>query len=428
MKKVLIISPYYSNFRGIAAVRINGLAKFLPKFGWEPYILTASSASAESSQSQINVFESPYEDLAIKLKRMLRLNENQSLKEQFHVRTQKDKQTQLDFILNIWAELFAYPDTYHSWRKPSVALGKKVIECELCDAMISSSGPPTCNLIAKDLKEKCCIPWIADFRDLWTQNHYYHFSKFRHFFERRMEIRTLSHADALTAASEPFSAKLKELHPGKMIFSITNGFDPDKKNPGSPLAKKFTISYTGTIYRGGQDPKLLFEALSNLIYEGLIDPNDLSVDFYGRKEDWLEDDTKSYGLDGIVKINGFIPRDESVEKQRRCHLLLLLTWNNKEEKGVIPAKIFEYFAAGRPILSIGATGGVVDDLLKITGAGFHPSSKEDMKRIIMNAYNEYKSKNTVTYHGLPSEIDKFSHIEMARKFSAVLDDLVEAKK
>jgi len=427
MRKVLIISYHFFDQKAIGSVRINGLAKFLPKFGWQPYILTAKLNTTKSSQTQIKSFEAPCEDTSIKWKKKLRLNQDKSLKEHLQIPVKKNKSSHIDFIMKIWSEIFLYPDGIRSWRKPAVELGGKLIESELFDAMISSSGPPTCNLIAKDLKEKYSIPWVADFRDLWTQNHYYQFFKFRHFIERRLEMKTLACADALTTVSEPLSDKLKELHSSKMVSSIPNGFDPAQRNPGLPLMKKFTITYTGSLYQGRRDPELLFQALGNLISKGFIDPNDLSMDFYGPKEDWLEYDAIKYGLKGIVKINGLISRDESIEKQRRTHLLLLLTWNNKEEKGVYTGKIFDYLAAGRPILSIGASGGVVEDLLKITGAGLHLSRQEDMERIIMNAYHEYKSNNTVSYHGLPSEINKFSHIEMARKFSAVLDDLLGVK-
>lgn len=430
MRKVLIISYYYSDVSKIGAVRINGLAKFLPKFGWQPYILTASSSSAQLHQSHITVYEAPYVDVATRFKQLFPLDKagSKSFTELVGVKTQKNNLGNLDHIINMWKEVFAYPDLLRYWKNPAVKLGKRVLESESFDAMISSSPPKTCNLIAKELKQIYGIPWIADFRDLWTQNHFYEFSRFRYFFERRLELRTLSIADMLTVVSEPSSEKQKELFPDKKIFSIPNGFDPIQKNPGLPLERKFTITYTGSLYKGRRDPELLFRAINNLISKGSIDPNDMSINFYGPKEAWLENDIKMYDLDEIVKINGFIPRDESIDRQRRSHLLLLLTAYNKKDKGVIPGKIFDYLAAGRPIISLGASGSVVEDLVKNTGAGFHPVNQDDMERFLMDTYIEYKSNNTVKYNGLPSEIDKYSHIEMARKFSKALDNLIKPKK
>jgi glycosyltransferase involved in cell wall biosynthesis len=425
MKKVLIISYYFSDLRDIAAVRINGLAKFLPKFGWKPYILTAKLSYMPIPIEEFEAFEAPCEDSIIKWKRMLNIKKYERLGEELNLSVHKTKRDHIHPIVKLWLEFFAYPDTVSHWRGKAVDLGGKLIAKEHFDAMISSSGPPTCNLIAKDLNEKYEIPWIADFRDLWTQNHYSQYSRFRRFFERRLEMKTLSRADTLTTVSQPLSEKLKELHPGKRVFSIPNGFDPDQRNPGVPLAKKFTITYTGALYQGRRNPDSFFQALSNLISNGLLNPDELSMNFYGPEESWLKDDVKKYGLNEVIRINGSISRDESIEKQRSSHLLLLLTWDNKEEKGIYTGKIFDYLAARRPILSIGASGGVIENLLKTTGAGFQPSSQEDIEKVIKNAYHEYKSRNTVDYHGLSSEIDKFSHIEMAKKFSTILNELGE---
>ena len=41
IKKVLIITYYFPPRPGVASLRLKGLAKYLPEFGWEPVILTA---------------------------------------------------------------------------------------------------------------------------------------------------------------------------------------------------------------------------------------------------------------------------------------------------------------------------------------------------------------------------------------------------
>lgn len=425
MRKVLIISFYFADKTAIGAIRINGLVKSLPKFGWKPFVLTAPSK--ERYELDASVVEAPYDDLMIKWKTRIGFNVDRGVKEQFSLETQKNNQDFFDSLIYYWYEIFAYPDVFSDWRNRAVELGEKLIDAEGFDAMISSSFPWTCNLIANDLKKKYDLPWIADFRDLWTQSHYYNHLRFRCFFEKRLELKTLNYADALTTVSQPLAEKLKQIHKGKEVYSIPNGFDPDQKNPGIPLSKKFTITYTGALYRGRRDPEPLFMSLSDLISSGLIDSNDLSVEFYGPKEDWLEQSVEKYKLKGVVKIYGTITREDSIEKQRRSHILLLLTWYNPEEKGVYTGKVFDYLAASRPILSIGMSGGVVEDLLKSTGSGVHVSNSKDIEKYILKAYLEYKSGNDVSYNGIPSVIDKKSHFEMAQKFSIILDKLVEGK-
>jgi hypothetical protein len=82
-------------------------------------------------------------------------------------------------------------------------------------------------------------------------------------------------------------------------------------------------------------------------------------------------------------------------------------------------------ASRRPILSIGfPSGSVAEQLLKETNSGIHCPTDEDIKHAIINAYREYKVNNTVSYNGNISLINRYSHVEMAQKFSRLLDKFV----
>ena len=50
----------------------------------------------------------------------------------------------------------------------------------------------------------------------------------------------------------------------------------------------------------------------------------------------------------------------------------------------------------------------------------HAPTVEDIKNTLEELYQEYKLKGEVAYDGKESEISKYSHREMARKFSEVL--------
>ena len=421
MKKVLIITYLFSQKEAIGSKRMQGLAKFLPEFGWSPTILT--SYSKIRPDPRFRVVETPANDILAKWKRFLGLNLDKTLKEQTGLHTYKTKNTLIDRILNMWEEIFAYPDINIGWYNHALEAGNKLLEIENFDVIISTS--PTSYLIAKELKKKFGLPWLADLRDLWTQNHYYSYGSFRKIIEKRLELKTFSSASALTTVSQPLAEKLKELHIGKNISTITNGFDPDEKANGIPLSDKFCITYTGFLYKGRRDPAPLFNALQQLIIEKVIDPIDIVIDFYGYDEGWLKRDIEMYGIQHVVNVHGLILREEAIKKQRESHLLLLLTWNNPNEKGVYTGKIFDYLAAQRPILSIGISGGVVAELLERTNAGVHVSSVDEIKREIKDAYFEYKSKGKVSYHGITSEIDKYSQKEMAKKFAELLNGIIK---
>jgi len=162
-----------------------------------------------------------------------------------------------------------------------------------------------------------------------------------------------------------------------------------------------------------------------LIDNNLLDPKLLSIDFYGTSPKWLFKLITKYKLNNIVIIHGPISRNDSIMKQREAQILLLLTWDNHQEKGVLTGKIFDYFAARRPILSVGYYGGIVAEILKRTQTGVHCSSLEEIKFEILNYYKEYLSNGYVIFSGIQSEIENYSHREMALKFVRVLNYLNE---
>ena len=423
MKKILIISYLFPPSTSVGGLRIQGLAKYLFEFGWEPIILTTTLPNKPNTQ--FRVIQTPYYDVIASWKKRFGLKSEEGVKKQYGMKTHKNKKSLIDYVLFFLSEIIAYPDAQKGWYNYAVEAGSKILKNEDIDAIISSSSPVTCHLIAKELKRRFKIPWVADFRDLWTQNHYYQYSPIRRFIETKMELKTLSKADALITVSKNLAETLGTLHKENRIYTIPNGFDPQEiDNTHIDLTNKFTITYTGSLYQGKRDPAKLFKALRNLISEGKLNPKEIEVMFYGPKEDWMGKEIESYGLQGIVNEYGIASRDFALEKQRESQLLLLLLWDNPEEIGVYTAKIFEYFAAQRPILAIGGPKGVVKDLLAETNAGVYATSVDDVKKALEEYYREYKLKGNVECKGERAKIDKYSQREMARKFSEVLNTLI----
>ena len=252
------------------------------------------------------------------------------------------------FFLTRAGEIVNYPDYDNGWKPFAVKAGKEILGKGDFNAIISSSAPVTAHFIAKELKTIYKKPWIADLRDLWTQNHNYSYSNIRKYFDRRLELKTLGAADALVTVSQPWADKLGELHRNNLIYGITNGFDPETINISPiPLASWFTITYTGLIYPGKQDPAKLFAAIRELISQEHANAGEIEVRFYGSREEWLDKEAEEYGLANVVRQFGQVPRDTALQRQRESQVLLLLDWDDPQEKGNYPGKVFEYLAAGR---------------------------------------------------------------------------------
>ena len=443
MKKVLIIANLFHS-----SPRIPGITKYLLEFGWESIILTVPIGKdfrnllgfPAGFQEKVRIIEVPYHGDIFwfwrKIFKLFGFATNKSILNQVKERTRIASQKSfIDRIFNLYQTIFGYPDDERGWKKPAVRVGRKLLEKEKFDAIISSSSPVTAHIIANQLKSKYeqssfgqrkKIPWIADLRDLWTQNHNYQYSRVRKFFEQKLELKTFKDANALVTVSPIWADRLKKLHKRDSVYTITNGFDPEKVNiPPADLTAKFTITYTGSLYPEKQNPSKLFSALKSLIAEKKIDPTDIKVRFYGPKQEWLEKEIEEYQLSGTVKQFGLIPREISFQKQRESQILLLLNWEDYKERGWYPLKTFEYLAAQRPILVVGGSGDdVVKKLLSETKSGVYGKEIEDIKDSFLKFYLEYKQKGKVSYFGDVEKINKYSEFEMAKKFAAILDKIV----
>jgi hypothetical protein len=420
VKKVLIISYFFPPRPGVASLRLGGLAKYLPEFGWKPTILTAKLHSP--SDPRYRVIETEDSDILIEWKRRLGFSPERTFRDQLGQTDKKD--TYMDYLLNTAKEILAYPDYNKKWYRYALPVARDLLKREKFNAIISSAGPYTTHLIARELKKESGIPWIADFRDLWTQNHYYSYSRIRKYFETKLEVRTLMDADAITTVSYPLADKLRRIHHAP-VFVVPNGFDPDLLNYDVAVTRKFSIVYTGRLYRGKRDPEPLFRVIKKFIDCKIMDPHDIDIQFWGFFEKWVQDLVEKYTLNSVVSIHGIIPHEQALEKQRCSQILLLLSWDDPSDEGVLTGKIFEYLAARRPVLFLGYSKGVIGDLLNDTQAGAMPGNEQELEEILKTFYRQFKVEGKVRYSGIDSRIILYTHKEMAYKLSTVLDEVVK---
>jgi len=423
MRKVLLITYYYHQREQIGSIRINGLVNYLPLFGWEPVVLTVKSPNPLPSQCKI--ISTDYQEADTVFPKLLGINPNKPLSAQKSVISNKDENILVNSLLFLYQDITYYPDPQKGWKNFALKEAIELLESEKVDAIISSAMPYTAHIIASRLKKRFHIPWVADFRDLWTQNHIFRRSTIRKLLETKLERNTLSQANAITTVSEPLAKKLSILHGHAPIYSVTNGFDPSQYMTGGPISTCFNIIYTGTIYNKKQDPEPLFIALRHLIDDNLIDPSIFRVDFYGYQKVWVTDEIHKYDLDNVVFLHEAVSRDVSIALQRNAQVLLLLAWNDPHEKGIYTGKIFDYLAAQRPILCIGGAESVVEDLLLQTRTGKNLESPSDISNCLLNWYNEYLSTGCVKYLGKGKEVLNYTHVEMAKQFAGILDRVVK---
>jgi hypothetical protein len=116
------------------------------------------------------------------------------------------------------------------------------------------------------------------------------------------------------------------------------------------------MAYAGQLYEGKRDPNPLLEVLRDLFREPVLRPCEL----------WLPTLVSRYGLEEVVELNDVVGRGEALHREMEPQILLLLGWSDAKETGQHTGKLFGYLGAGRPILPVGRSRGVLADVLDKT--------------------------------------------------------------
>lgn len=423
-KKVLIISYLFPPCPDIGAQRPYKLAKYFQRYGWKPIVLTAKSQGIRPDG--IRIIETGYNDILSNLKSKVGLNPQEGIHEHLGITVEKNfnYSNWKSKIIKFVKEAIAFPDVNKGWFTFAVNAASNLMESEHIDAIISTSSPVTAHLIAGKLKQKYKIPWVAEFRDPWTQNPYNNKFGLIRYFERQLELKTISNTDAIVTVTIPWIDLFKSLHKNKHVYCITNGYDTDDfPEISARLTSKFTITYSGQLYNGKRDPSILFEVIRELINEHKVDKKLIEVRFYGPAEDWLIEEIEKYKLNDIVTCYGLVPREVVLNKQIESQILLLLLWNNKNEAGFCPGKLYEYFGAKRPILAIGGHGSYVRELLERTNSGKFVQNSVEMKDVLLKYYREFIESGEVKCHS-NSSVENYRYDHITKEYSEILNGLV----
>ena len=436
MKRVLIITYYWPPSGGSGVQRWLKMSKYLPENGWQPVIYTPENGeypitdpSLEKDVSpEAEVIRRPIVEPYTLYKKFLGVKKGETVKAGFI--KEDGKKTGWKENLSVWirGNLFI-PDARCWWVKPSVRYLKTYLKDHPVDAIISTGPPHSMHLIAMKLKEELGIPWIADFRDPWTEIDYYddlHLTKRSDRKHHRLEREVLTKADKVVTVAPDGARRLGRIG-NRNVRVIYNGFDHDDDTHSAiTLSEKFTITYLGILSKI-QSPENLWEALDELVKEDSNFAHDLRINMIGQIDNSVVHSIEGKELKQFVIYSPCIPHSEVSAAHRSSTLLLLLLMPDSEPraKGLLTGKLFENMASGRPILCIGPEDGDAAHILKETQAGVTVGfdNKNKMKEVINDLYQKYLE------NGLPSnenkKIEKYSRKALAGEYGRLLDKINE---
>ncbi len=455
MRKVLFIAYYFPPIGGSGVFRSVKFVKYLPEFGWQSYVISTDRPYGDGAEGRdetlltdipldVHVWRvpTPQPQPVYRLARLVGWQPRQDVTTAGTVvapadnagataaplplatRLRRALLTPLYLVQNPPVDLALY------WALRIVPLAREIIRREQIDVVLTTVPPWSALIAGALLRRLTGRPWVADFRDPWTDNEFtYAPTPRRRRFDEFLERRLLDRADAVISVTPPCLEGLrrKARRADKPFVLIPNGWDRDdfpdlaavRKGLPPPVSAdgRIVLLHPGSAYQG--EPLPLLAALDRLAAEGMA-LDHLCFHFIGyvhpadRQAILASPHAHLFRLDPQR-----VPHDEALRLMREAHVLLLL----RKGPGASSGKIFEYMAASRPVLGSGAPEGMAGQMVRACGIGrvVAPEDVGEMARVLRQIITDYDRFAAEVYRPNWVEIEKYERRSLAGDLATTLD-------
>jgi glycosyltransferase involved in cell wall biosynthesis len=362
VRSILLVAYFYPPCPDTGAHRAAAMTKYLRRLGHRVVVLTTSAYGSVPGEEDV------VRTRDLQLLRA-RIGGHDRVQGMFESDTYSGRPHPL-------AKLFVPEPLVAAWAPFAMRAAKRLVAQESFDCVITTSPPESAHKIGRALRARG-LPWVADIRDAWN------FEPLRPPFptnvqallDKRQEASWLGVADVITVVSRPAGDDLADrLALDSML--VPNAWDPDldaELGDGGPDAAaglldpdRRSLVYTGRFGSYGRDPEGLVEGLRALARDEPGTAERLEVAIAGPVTDEERALLASDVSPARITLLGSLPRAQAVALQRAGDGLLLIASERRSQLANL--KLFEYLAAGRPIVAL-AEGTEAGRIVLETGAG-----------------------------------------------------------
>ena len=443
MRRVLIITYYWPPSGGGGVQRWLKFARHLQGAGWEPVVIAPADAaypvfdpSLEADVPEglevhrVPIWE-PFE-LAGRL-----LGQQATEVERLGASSgDAEKSSSGSGRLAKWVRgnLFI-PDARVGWVGPVVRTAKRILTTGSVDAMITTGPPHSVHLAGLKIQAATGVPWVADFRDPWSDIDYlddFHLTAWARRRHRTLEQRVVAACDRVLVTAWGAAEGLLggEVRENERVWWIPNGWDAEDFEGSAEVPAAdgpMDLVHFGSLYATRNFPAV-WEAVKAWNASGR--GREVRLVFYGNTapeviaslQEHLEPERE-------FVVRGNLPHKDAVAAMRASHALLILHNNTESGRRCIPGKVFEYLAAQRPVLGIGPAGGdmewIIESDIRAAGAPWHFHAPDDSKGIEASLASIAEASSDCTER---FDAERFERSQLAAELGRRLDELVAAKE
>jgi hypothetical protein len=383
-KKMLVIADSEH-----ATPRIEEIMKHLVDLGWKITVVTPH-LFIHDNLDQIQI---PHDSLGNILEKL----PNPEKYSGFQGRLQKYfpflSHSLTNFISRQIKSVVFIPDRHNKWRRSVKKQIQEIYSHGPFELILSSSSPVSAHLIARFFSKKWKLPWVADLRDLWSDNHNYPYSRWRQFLDKGIERFVLKDAKVIVTVNDSW-VKVLEKNYKQPIFCIENACKFANRDNYDRQSGKIRLSSLGPIYPGKHNLENLLFLLNGI--QSQIDAQ-ISLEVYGDLDANNKRLIERYQASGLeIEYFARVSHEESWRIQCDSDFLVLFTWESDfYSEGHIPLRSYEFLASGRPILIMSDRGNEFKNLHFFGNSAHLISGSEHLKRLFSTLDSQISSDLTV---------------------------------
>ena len=371
-------------------MRMTKLAKYLPQFNWQPYILTTKP---------IAYYHYDYELLNDLINIPIFRSENLDIARILYILKIPQSAVSMGTgKLSLLTNFLIFPDAKVLWTPFAYRLGCKIIKNIKPDIIWTTATPFSSLLVARALKERFQIPLVLDFRDPWPTGFVIPPNPQR---KRLIDLRNqlVKSADLVIAVNKTTAEQIN--FPQAQI--IENGFDPDDFLQPKIDLSGFNIVYTGSVWENLKELQTVAEAVSDI--------KDIKIVLVGKCDADILNKINKYGN---VDYYGTRPHSETMAIMKSASLLLYLSKPHQ----IVGIKLYEYLGAGRPVLGVCDECNEAMRIIEHHSVGMTVScNKDEIHDLVLMAM-----QNKFPYS--PKDLERFNRVNQARKLAELMNSLI----
>ena len=305
------------------------------------------------------------------------------------------------------------------------------------DCVISTSPPETAHLVAGALKRLRGLAWLADFRDGWRYetNHPDWPLGIQHRLDDALEGAVARGADRVVGVTDAIADDLRE-RAGAQAVAITNGFDPDErvtagKAEAGLAPDRYSLVHTGRLGFSFRSPRPLLEALRRLRKRAPGIAARFEVVLAGPLSEVERELVDAPDLEGTVRAVGTLDRPATLALQSAADGLLLMVTPSRMQTAV-PAKLYEYMAAGRPILVLGE-GSTAAKIVRETDTGLVTSATDPeaigkaLGELATSHWKDGGSQGNPEGGRIPAGLERYTYPRIAACYAVEIERILASR-